>query len=439
MRLPAVMRGHPGFAWYWSGVVASQIGVRATLAANLFHVYQLSGSTAQVGLVGLAQAVALLLLSPIGGALADRVDRRRLIQVTQLLSMVISLALAALTLAGLAEVWHVLVAVALNTAAATFDAPARSALIPALVPRDELPAAFALVTPAKELAILVGPALAGLLIAVGGPGLVYLLDAMTYLVLIVVIGRLRIAPMELDLPGASLWHSVVEGAAELRRRPIILQLMTLDVSATLFGAYQVILPALAVDILGVGPAGYGLLSSAPAAGALLATAGILRLLRTRPAGRLVLVATVAYGLSCLALAQSSWFVLALLAATAIGATDALGASIRAAAVQIETPDRLRGRVTSLYQLAARGGPAVGQATVGAAAGVVGPVLALSAGSVVPIALAVGFWLRGGRLATYRLPSAPASEAGPNPRSGASDRAGRTGHGCRSGHDAGGDA
>ena len=407
-RLPPVLR-HRGFVAFWTGVVFSQVGVRASFAANLYHVYELTGSTVQVGFVGIAQAVALFLLSPIGGVVADRLDRRRLIQATQLVSMVFSLGLAILTLTGNAELWHILVTVSLNTATATFDAPARSALIPALVPRDELPQAFALLTPSKELAILVGPALAGVLIAIGGPGLVYAVDAATFVVLIVILGLLRVPPLEVELPGTSVWTSMAAGARELRRRPIIWQLMSLDVSATMFGAYQVVLPALALDVLDVGPTGYGLLGSAPAAGALVATVVILRLLRTRPAGHLVLWATVGYGVLCIALAQSTWFGLALAAALGVGAADALGASIRAAAVQVETPDALRGRVTSLYQMAARGGPALGQANIGWVSGFLGPVGALTAGAVVPITLAMAHAVVGGTVRDYRLPGARAAE------------------------------
>ena len=132
MALPEVLR-HRDFDLYWSGVVLSQIGTRGTVAANLFQVYALTGSVTQTALVGLGQAVALLVLSPIGGAYADRVDRRRLLQAAQAVSMVVAFALTALTMTGSAQSWHVLVSVLLTTAAASFDQPARQAIIPALV------------------------------------------------------------------------------------------------------------------------------------------------------------------------------------------------------------------------------------------------------------------------------------------------------------------
>ncbi|MFD8032551.1 MFS transporter [Streptomyces sp. NPDC059717] len=132
MAIPEVLRNRD-FDLYWGGVVFSQIGTRGAVAANLYQVYQLTGSTAQVGLVGLAQAVALLVLSPVGGIYADRLDRRRLLQVTQGVALLVSAALAAITLAGAATVWSVVVSSLLATAAATFDQPARQAQIPAFV------------------------------------------------------------------------------------------------------------------------------------------------------------------------------------------------------------------------------------------------------------------------------------------------------------------
>src|SRR5262249_37429194 len=252
------------FNLYWAGVVFSQIGTRGTVAANLYHVYQLTGSVTQTGLVGAGQAVALLILSPLGGVFADRWDRRRLLQWSQAVAMVVAGALAVVTLTGHIAAWQVLVSVVLATAAATFDQPARQALIPALVPRNQLPQAIALLNPSREVAVLVGPALAGLLIAWAGPGLVYLLDAATYAVLVVVLAKISVQGLaQGGGPRRSVLASIAEGARYVTGRPLIWKLMALDVVATVCGAYRVVLPALAVDVLAVGPTGYGLLSSAP--------------------------------------------------------------------------------------------------------------------------------------------------------------------------------
>jgi hypothetical protein len=178
-------------------------------------------------------------------------------------------------------------------------------------------------------------------------------------------------------------------------------MMSLDLSATLFGAYRVVLPALALRVLHVGPAGYGLLSSAPSAGALLATYLVFRVAgRSRALGRVLLMATVGYGLAVLVLAQSRLFPLALLAGLGIGSADAMATTIRQAAVQLETPDELRGRVSSIYQMASRGGPALGDLNIGWIAGLLGPIFALSIGGLVPIAYAGALLTGKGRVRRY---------------------------------------
>lgn len=398
--VPAVLR-HRDFDLYWLGVVGSQIGTRGTVAANLYQVYALTGSTLQVGLVGAAQAVALLVLSPLGGVYADRLDRRRLLQVTQALSLAVALALALITATGRAQAWHVLVSVLFTTAAATFDQPARQALIPAMVPRSQLPQAFALLNPSRELAILVGPSLAGVLIAVSGPELMYFLDAATYAGLILILALLRIRRLE-PPEHQPLLESIRAGVRYVAGRPVIWQLMGLDLSATLFGAYRVLLPVLALDVLHVGPTGYGVLSSAPSLGALLGSVLVFRLVQSRRSGLILLAGTVGYGAACVLLAQAGMFWLALVAALLVGLADALATTIRHAAVQLETPDELRGRVSSIYQMASRGGPALGDLNIGGLAALLGPVAALTLGGLVPAVCAAGLFAGGRVVRDYEV-------------------------------------
>lgn len=402
MRPPPALR-HRDFDLYWFGVVFSQIGTRGTVAANLYQVYVLSGSTTTTGLVGLAQAVSLLVLSPLGGAYADRLDRRRLLQATQLVALAVAGALAVLTEAGKATTPEVLGSVLLTTAAGTFDQPARQALIPAMVPRDELPQAFALLNPSRELAVLLGPALAGLLIAAHGPGLMYAVDAATYAVLVVVLAIIRVPRLVPEGRRRSVWRDIAQGAAFVKGRPVVWLMMSLDLSATLFGAYRVVLPALTLTVLHAGPTGYGLLSAAPSAGALIATYPMYRVMaRSTALGKVVLAASAGYGVATLALAQSPWLPLALAAGLLIGVFDATATTIRQAAVQLETPDTMRGRVSAIYQMASRGGPALGDVNIGWIAGFVGPVAALSLGSIAPIVYAGLHYVRRSRVERYSI-------------------------------------
>jgi MFS family permease len=413
MGVPAVLKNRD-FDLYWAGVVFSQIGTRGTVAANLYHVYQLTGSVAQTGLVGAGQAVALLVLSPLGGVFADRWDRRRLLQWSQAVAMVVAAVLAALTLTGHIVAWQVVASVVLTTAAATFDQPARQALIPALVPRAQLPQAFALLNPSREVAVLLGPALAGIFIGIAGPGLMYAVDAATYLVLVAILQALRVSKLEGAGTHTSVWRQIAEGAQFVKGRSIIWMLMSLDLSATLFGAYRVVLPALCATVFHVGPQGYGVLSAAPSAGALLATYTVFRTVdRTQRLGRVLLVSTVLYGLANVGLAQAHIFAVAVLAGLLIGAFDAMATTIRHAAVQLETPDELRGRVSAIYQMSSRGGPAVGDTLVGAVAGVVGPVTALTVGGLLAAVYAGVFMVRPNSVRAYRGVAAE-KEAAPAP-------------------------
>lgn len=401
LRLPAVLRNRD-FDLYWGGVILSQIGARAAIAANLYQVYELSRSTVQVGFVGIAQAVALIGLSPLGGVLADRMDRRRLLRLSQAAALVVSAALATVTFAGRATTWMVALSSLLATAAATFDQPARQALIPALVPRHQLVEAVALINPSRELAVLIGPALSGVLIAAAGPGVVYLFDAATYAALVVTLVAIRTTTGRRDGPHEPVLRALREGLTQFGRRPVLWQMMGLDLAATVFSSYRVLLPAFALDVLHAGPTGYGFLSAAPSAGALVGSVLVFRLVRSRRSGMLVLASTAAYGVVTLAFAQAGVFWLALVLAGLLGVADAVATTVRHAAVQLETPDRLRGRVSAIYQMASRGGPAIGDGLVGAVAGALGPVEALTVGGLVPIAAAAVTAVGGRTVRSYSI-------------------------------------
>jgi MFS family permease len=383
------------------GTVFSQIGTRGTVAANLWQVLQRTDSTLQVGLEGLAEAVALLLLAPLGGAVADRMDRRTLLQVTQSVSLVCAAGLTLATFGGVLQAWHIYAAVTAISAAQTFEGPARQALIPALVSKERLVDAFALTNPTRELAILIGPSLAGVLISVAGPGYVYAFDALTYAGLVLLLGLIALPRLAPSSRPQSVWASITDGFRYVRERRLIWQLMSLDFSATFFAAYRVLLPSLARDVLNVGASGFGLLVAAPAAGAILGSGAVFRLRAFPRNGVLVLAATIGYGLAALVLATVPIFAVALLAAGTIGFFDAIATTLRQAVVQLDTPDSLRGRVTAAYQMVSRGGPSLGQAQMGALAGALGAPLALTAGASVTILYAVWLAVAGHTVKEYR--------------------------------------
>ena len=399
--IPAVLN-EPGFRLYWLGTVLSNIGTRGTVAANLWQVLLLTNSTTDVGLVGLSDAVALLVLAPLGGAIADRADRRVLLQITQSTSMVASLALTILTFTGAIQSWHIYLAVIAVSASQSFEGPARLALIPALVRKERVVDAFALANPTRELAILLGPPLAGVLIAISGnAGYVYAFDAVTYAALVVFLVFVKIAPIEGTRRATSIWQSVFDGFKYVKSRRLIWQLMSLDFSATFFGAYRVLLPTIARDILRVGPQGYGILAATPAAGAILGSTLVFRLRAFEHKGWLILCATAGYACGCILLAQSTLLLVSIAAAAVIGVCDATSSTLRQVLVQIDTPDQLRGRVSSAYQMVSRGGPSLGSAQMGAVAGALGAPIGLTLGASVTLLYAALLALRGRTIRTYK--------------------------------------
>jgi MFS family permease len=379
----------PQFTLFWSALAISAIGSRATLSANLWQLLQLTDSAALVGAVGLSDAAALLLLTPLGGLFADRLERRTLLQVTQVLACSVSTALWLGTLFGVVQPGHIYLAVALFSAASTFELPVRQAMLPTLVPRSALVSALTLSAPIYQVAGLAGPALAGLLIAAAGVAPVYLVDALTYLALVISLAVLHVPRLGVSGPRPGLLASFTEGIGYVRHRPLLWQLMLLDFAATLFGAYRALLPVIARDVLGAGAEGYGLLSSAVSAGALIGSGLMIRLGKSAISGRAVLAATAAYSLVAAGLGQVQVLALAVLATALLGGLDAVGATVRATLVQLETPDELRGRVSAFAYLLARGGPALGQALLGSLATALGIPAALALGASVPFLLASG--------------------------------------------------
>jgi MFS family permease len=364
-------------------------------------VLQLTNSTAQVGLVGLSDAIALLLLAPLGGAVADRMDRRVLLQLTQSTSLIASSSLTILTLSGALQAWHIYIAVIAISAAQSFEGAARQALIPALVSRERLVDAFALTNPTRELAILLGPSLAGVLIAVAGAAYVYAFDAVTYAFLVGLLALIHVPAMSGKAKDQSVWRSVVEGFAYVKGRRLVWQLMSLDFAATFFSAYRVLLPSLARDVLQVGAAGFGVLAAAPAAGAIIGSAVVYRLRGYERKGWLILGATVGYGLCAMVLALVPVFGIAIVAAGTIGFFDAITTTLRQAVVQLDTPDWLRGRVTAAYQMVSRGGPSLGQAQMGALAGALGGPVALTLGACVTLGYAAFLAIAGRTVRDYK--------------------------------------
>jgi MFS family permease len=270
-----------------------------------------------------------------------------------------------------------------------FDAPARQALIPNLVPRAELGAALTLNTMLRQLATTIGPGLGGLLIGVAGVGAAYAMNAVTFLAVIVAL--LAMHPV-VQVRGSSTGRLdlVLGGLRFVRREQIVLSLLALDFTVVVLGSTEALMPAFARDVLEVGPEGLGLLYAAPAFGAIV---GALILGAIGAAWRnitIVLVATAGFGLFILGFGLTTAFPVALLLLFGSGFVDVIGEVMRATIIQLRTPDELRGRVTSLSSIFTGGGPQVGQLHSGVVASLTGPAGAAVIGGIAVLVVAGAF-------------------------------------------------
>jgi len=354
------------------------------MVAINWHIYLLTHSALALGLVGLFRAGPIILCSLVGGVVADVIDRRRLMIATQTVMLTSSAILALVTFSGLQHVWPIYLLTAIAAAAWAFDTPARQALVPALVPPKDFPNAVSLGMLMFQVGMIVGPALAGFLLASRGPGLVYAINAASFVAVILGLALMRVRGRpgfeDGKEPRVSV-EALMEGLRFVWRTPIIVQTMTLDFVATFFASANQLLPIFAKDILQVGARGLGFLASAPAVGAVFAGLVMARLGILKRQGMIVIVsvgifgaATIAFGLS-----RVFWFSLAMLAVT--GAADTVSTILRQTIRQLATPNNLRGRMTSVNMIFFMGGPQLGELEAGTVAALVGAPLSVLTGGI----------------------------------------------------------
>jgi MFS family permease len=337
-------------------------------------------------MVGLVRVVPIIVLSLISGVVADARDRRRVMLATQSVAALVAIALAILAFRGIASVWPIYVLAAVGGGAAAFDLPARQALTPMLVPREHLPNAITLNTILIQLAAVGGPALAGILIAAAHVGWAYVANAVSFLfvigALLLIRGVETRAPRDEQFTNEISIRSAIEGLGFVFRNPLIRSTMLLDFFATFFSSATALLPIFAQDILRVGARGYGWLFAAPAAGALVTSAAMISITeRIGRRGPVLLTAVVIYGLATIVfgLSRTFWLTFACLALT--GAADTVSMVIRNIVRQLETPDRLRGRMTGVNMVFFMGGPQLGELEAGLVAHWMGAPFSVISGGI----------------------------------------------------------
>jgi len=360
---------HRNFRLLWLGQLISFSGSMMQQAAILWHVSLLVPPHRRglaLGIVGLVRVGPIVVFSLLSGVVADALDRRRLMMVTQVSAALVATALATLAFSGVSVVWPVYLMAAFGAAAGAFDGPARQALIPTLVPREHLPNALSLNQIMFQSASVLGPSIGGLLIASLGVGWAYLFNAVSFLFVLAALVMMRDVPaIDASERATASFGAAREGLRFVFSSPIIRATMLLDFAATFFSSATALLPIFAQDVLHVGASGYGWLYAAPSLGSLLAGAMMIRTIdRIERRGVVLLWAIGAYGLATVAFGVSRTFWLTFFCLAVTGAADAVSTVLSSIIRQLMTPDRLRGRVTSVNMIFFQGGPQLGELEAG---------------------------------------------------------------------------
>ena len=377
----APLRLDRDFRWWWSGQTISGIGNQITRVALPFQVYVLTGSTLAIGALTLFQLVPILLFALGAGSLADAVDRRRLLMITQTGLAACSTILVILALQGNPPVPALFAVAFLAAGLGAVDQPTRSSSIPRLVAKERLPAAIALNQLNFQTASIVGPAVGGLLIASVGLAGAYAVDVISFAAALAALRAIRPLPPLGDAARPGL-AAIVEGLRFARRRRAILGSFVIDLDAMIFGMPTSLFPVLARDVFRIGPQGFGLLAAAPAVGSFLGALLSGWMSSVQRVGRAIVAAVVGWGLAITAFGLFTFaFPLAWICLALAGTADVFSAVFRSTLVQLETPDALRGRVMSIHGLVVTSGPRIGDMEAAAVATVIGPQAAVVSGGI----------------------------------------------------------
>jgi MFS family permease len=391
------LRESPDYRRLWSGHAVAIIGTQMTRVAVPYQVYVLTDSTLMVGLVSLAQLIPLLVCSLFGGSIADAVDRRKLLIVTECLSAAAVGGLALTALLDSPPIWAIFALTAVTAGLSALESPTRSASVASLVRKEILPSAFALNQSLTQVGAIVGPAVGGVVIAFLGLSATYGLNVATFLIAVVAVSRMRPMPPAhaVTRPGIK---SIVEGLVYLKSKPAVLGCFLADLNAMFFGMPRALFPAIALDRLGGDAVTVGLLAAAPGIGALVGalTSGWVTTVRRQ--GRAVIVSIIVWGLAIAAFGLSHWLWLSMFFLMLAGVADVISAVFRQTVLQLSVPDHLRGRLSATHIGVVTGGPLLGDARAGATASVTSPAFAMVSGGVICAAVMV---LLGWRLTALR--------------------------------------
>jgi MFS family permease len=377
------------FALYWGVRAGSMMAFQMLAVAVGWQVYDLTGSMLALGYIGLAGFLPAVFLVLVVGHVADRFERRRIVQAGHVLEAVVALWLAVGSAQGWLTVPQIFVGVFLLGVGKAFSAPTLAALLPGLVKKEELPRAVSAGSAAMQAAIILGPAVGGFLY-IAGPTAVYAAGAALFVASVVMLGLIRARPVA-ERSTKPEDNSVFAGLRFIRSKPVVFGAISLDLFAVLLGGATAMLPVIAKDLLQAGPEALGLLRSAPAVGALLVSFWLARHPIERRAGRVMFAGVAVFGLATVVLGLSTSFWLSLASLLVLGGADMLSVVIRSSLVQLETPDAMRGRVNAVNFLFIGASNQLGEFRSGLSAAFIGLVPSIVVGGLGAL-LVTGLWM-----------------------------------------------
>ena len=369
------------------GSVVTGLGTQAALVALPYQVYVTTGSAFLTGLLGAVELGPLVALSLFGGALADRFDRRRLMLATQVALVAVASGLAAAALAGTPQLWLLYVLAGLSTAAAAVERVTGSAMVPNLVRPERLRGALALTFGLYNVTQVVGPAAGGLLIAAAGVQGAYIADAVTCAGMVLAVYLMRPQPPKLDdaEEREPIFRSIATGLRFVRQERALVGSFVIDLCAMTFGMPRALFPVLSLTVYHAGASGTGALFSAVAAGATVAALTTGWLEHARWLGRIVLGAVSVWGIAIAAAGVTGELIIAVVLLAVAGAADSVSAVCRSTISQTLTPDRLRGRMSSVFSLVVASGPRLGDIESGTVAAAATPRASVISGGLACLA------------------------------------------------------
>lgn len=382
---------HRDFVLFWLGFFISTTGSWVQGLAQGWLVYELTGSKLYLGVVSAVSTLPFLFLSLPCGVIADRFSKRKITIITQTLAMVHAFALAALVFSGVIKVWHIIALSAYGGIIAVIDVPARQAMTSELVKREDLLNAVALNSSAFNAARIVGPAIAGIVVAVHGTAMCFLINGISYIAVLISLFMIHPKSVKVECNGESMLAQMREGLHYSRKNVLIRDLLALTAIASIFGLnYATLMPAFARDVLKVGPEGLGVLMSAAGLGALVAAIAIAGLGHMFRRGAIVTVGSMLAPLGLIALSLSNSYFLSITWVVFIGFGMMLFLAVSNSIMQYTSPDELRGRVLSLRNIVFGGLVPIGSLQVATLAHYLGVKVSIFIGGAIWLVAAIYF-------------------------------------------------